>query len=177
MFKAAIEIPIQEKQKRIPQELKKVFNLPNDVHTFYDLKIRSGVPAYERMFQLVIISLCSDVEFFLKDLFSKRNPEGSHPNGFYQRFDEVIPELKKLGLEFSDIQNDIDNILEAFQIRHICIHNLGFVDKGFKEKISSSLQIGDMYVVTQEIYKKFFDSYCEFLAAIDDQIPDPRLEP
>jgi nitrate reductase assembly molybdenum cofactor insertion protein NarJ len=91
--------------------------------------------------------------------------------GFYQRLKDVINELKKHGFLFKEkeISDCINTLLEAFQIRHIAIHNMGYVDNDFVKKFPNKGKLlNKKYKVTQEFYKQAFNSYWTLLEYIDD---------
>lgn len=132
------------------------------------MKKNSG--AYERLWDILIISLCADIEFFFKSLFLKYYKDEELKNSFFQRINDVIKLLETKNLDFTDVKNDINKLNESFQIRHIAIHNMGFVDERFKSKINSNHNINTKYTVNQNIYLSFSESYSNLLTSIDKQI-------
>lgn len=165
MFKSAIEAPLDDKKFLFNVELKRNLNLPSHFNSFYDQKVGSG--AYERLWELTVISLCSDIEFFLKDLFSEVLKSSAHGRGFYQRFQEVIPCLQEFGMNFEDILDDLNSILECFQVRHIATHNMGYIDETFTRNVSTDQELGQRFQIDQEAYRRYYDSYVAFLQRVD----------
>lgn len=160
--------PNKDKTMIYDDEIKKLLNLPSNINTEYDLKKNSG--AYERLWDILIISLCADIEFFFKSLFLKYYKDEELKNAFFQRINDVIKLLETKNLDFTDIKNDINRLDECFQIRHIAIHNMGFVDERFKSKINTNHNINTKYIVNQNIYLSFSESYSNLLTCIDKQI-------
>lgn len=157
---------INDKKMIFPSKLKQSLGLPGCINSFYDQKKFSG--AYERLWDITIISLCSDIEYFFKDLFKSLFPDQSFRFGFYQRITEVIKFLKNNGFDFSKIDIEINNIIECFQVRHIATHNMGYVDESFISKVETCHQINEKFIVTQDLYKEFYESYMSLLENIDD---------
>ena len=114
------------------------------------------------------MSLCSDIEYFFKELFAVKFPEKKVNFGYFQRFDMVIEYLITEGFEIKKIQTEINKLSECFQTRHICTHNMGYIDERFKSKVNTSLNIGDKFQIDQEIYKSYFYSYQVFMELMDD---------
>ena len=168
VFYNAIRSVTDDKKMIIPENIKLSLNLPDDIKSFYDQKKHSG--AYERLWDFTIISLCSDIEYFLKDLFSYMFSNEKFSFGFYQRFSDVIEYLKKENFHLSSISNEIEKITECFQVRHIAIHNMGYADDMFINKTNFSINENEKFIVTQEIYRGFYDAYMEFLDNLDENI-------
>ena len=168
LYQMAITPPIIDKKTIFMDSLKGALGIPNHINNWYELKVNFGV--YERLFQMTIISLCSDIEFMFKELFADIQPNQTYNLGFYQRFKEVIKTLKKLNFDFNDIQTDLENINKSFQIRHISIHNMGYVDESIKNKIDTEYQIDEHYLVTSGEYQEIFESYGNFLKSLDDNL-------
>jgi hypothetical protein len=160
--------PIEDKKFVFPDKLKEALNIPNEINNWYEMKKIFGV--YERLYHVLIISLCSDIEFMLKDLMKELLPEKKFNFGFFQRFREVIKTLEDLGYRFDSIQNELKTVEKCFQIRHIAIHNMGYVDEKFKNNVETKYNVDEHFFVDQEVYKEAFNSYWKFLEKLDEQI-------
>lgn len=165
IFHCAITAPLNDKKMIYPLELKQVMEWPDWVNSDYDLKNYFGV--YERLFQFTIISLCCDIEFFLKDLFIKEKFQPRNSKGYFQRFSDVVTDLIGLGAPLESCQTDLDNLVMAFSIRHVAVHNFGRADEEYIMKTKSKLNIGDHVPVNQDIYRLCSDSYRNFIKYID----------
>jgi hypothetical protein len=168
MFYHATTTPDKDKNIIYDDEIKKILNLPNHIISEYDLKKNSG--AYERLWDILIISLCADIEFFFKSLFLKYYKDENLKNSFFQRINDVIKLLESKNLNFNDVKKDIKKLDECFQIRHIAIHNMGFVDEKFKSRINTNHNVNTKYIINQKIYLSFSESYSNLLSCIDNQI-------
>lgn len=166
LFWFATSAPIDDKQRPFPTRLRSALGLSPDINTMFDYKNR--IPGiYERLYQFCVISLCSDMEFFFKDLFSTYGYKKGRGRGFFQRFDGVISQLSHDGIDFSSIDKDLKNLRLAFMVRHISVHNLGLVDQDFVASTKLPVKIGDRFDVDQTLYRKMFDSYVALLKHID----------
>ena len=67
LFQMADTAPIIDKKTVFNDDLKIALGIPMHIKNWYELKVNLGV--YERLFQMTIISICSDIEFMFKDLF------------------------------------------------------------------------------------------------------------
>ena len=166
VFESATSIPINDRQIVFNGTIRKAMGWPDSIRTMYDY--RNRIPAiYNRLFQLCIISLCADVEFFFKNLFESLSIPRPKDRGFFQRFEHVIAALNKRGLSFSPLSSEIASISHAFHIRHMCIHNFGIVDQAFAAKVARPVKVGDFYIIGQEEYRPMFDGYVALLLHID----------
>jgi hypothetical protein len=169
LFSLAIETPIRDKQRPFPPQLVQVLNLPTEIQNFYDY--RSRFPdIYNRLYQFCVISLCSDIEKLFRDLFRERGYTPGNGRGFYQRFDDVIAALVANGHDLSSIVNQCDKLRFAFQIRHICIHNLGEVDQRFIDATGYSGSVGDVYQLDETTYREMYEAYESLLATLDTHL-------
>jgi hypothetical protein len=169
LFYFATSAPINDKQMRFPPQLVRSLNLPSTITSMYDYRSQhSGI--YDRLYQHCVISLCSDVEFMLKALFPTLHIKPESGRGFFQRFDSVISLLESKGFTFEPVAEHIDKLRLAFSVRHISIHNFGFVDRSFIERTGFSVEVGEQYLVGQEKYRDMFDGYCAFIKSLDGQI-------
>ncbi|MCK2124822.1 hypothetical protein [Pseudomonas sp. PNPG3] len=88
------------------EEAKTLLNWGKNINTMYDYRMSFGIgDVYERLFQLCVISLCSDIELFFKKTFEVfKYEKNDNSRGFYQRFNDVIKALKAAGHDFSPIE-------------------------------------------------------------------------
>lgn len=168
VFYNATTSPLEDQKFQFPQKVKEALNLPPEMTSFYEMKKDAGV--YDRLYDLTIISLCSDIEYFFKDLFPNIKPKIKIDRGFYQRFNDVIKELEKHGYSFQEMSEDLKVLIEAFQVRHIAVHNMGYVDEAFVSQASTEKKVGEKYIVTQDFYKKAISSYYNLLDCIDNKL-------
>lgn len=165
IFNLAITAPMNDKKSRYPLKLKQAMNWPDWLNCDFDVKNLYGV--YDRLYQFTLISLCCDIEFFLKALFSSESLQQGNGRGYFQRFSSVVSDLTNFGVPLNNIQSDIDNIVIAFSIRHVAIHNFGLADEDYIRQTKSTLNIGDHVPVNQEIYLLCSGSYRNFLSCVD----------
>lgn len=168
IFMFAAKAEADDKSFVLNDKVKESFGWPEHVNTLYDYRKMFG-DVYERIFQFCVISLCSDVEVFFKDTFNKF----SYPKGkgaFFQRLDDVLDVLKSVGYDFLDIEQAIDSIRLAFQVRHICIHNNGIVDEQFTTKTKTG-KLDHAYSINQDHYREMYDSYVALLKHLDGRLP------
>ncbi|MDM9555976.1 MULTISPECIES: hypothetical protein [Pseudomonas] len=166
VFMHAITAASNDQKTNFPGE---TLGWGSHVKTWYDYRMMFG-NVYDRLFQLCVISLCSDIELFLKQTFERFNYKKGNGRGFYQRFNDVIRALKDSGHDFSSIEKSLIKIDFAFQVRHICIHNYGIVDESFLSKTKTG-KIGQPYEINQDEYREMFDAYVAFLKHLDGQLP------
>ncbi|OBZ25053.1 hypothetical protein BS643_14910 [Pseudomonas protegens] len=166
VFVHAITAASDDQKTKFPGE---VLGWGSDIKTWYDYRMMFG-NVYARLFQLCVISLCSDIELFFKQTFEKYNYKKGSGKGFYQRFNDVIATLKESGHDFSEIEDSLIKIDFAFQVRHICIHNYGIIDEDFlrKTKVGS---LGQTYEINQEQFRTMFDAYEVLLKHLDSHLP------
>lgn len=172
VFGAAHSMPLQDQKVVFNDEIRTAMGWPDSIRTMHDYRAR--VPAiYNRLFQLCIISLCADIEFFFKGLFEARSIPCPKDRGFFQRFDQVISALTAHGFNFDSLAAELTSLKHAFDIRHMCIHNFGVVDDAFAAKSQKPVAVGDFYMIAQEEYRPMFDGYVKLLLRIDAQLSDP----
>tara|TARA_R110002050_G_C8826293_1_gene504811 strand:+ start:363 stop:950 length:588 start_codon:yes stop_codon:yes gene_type:complete len=167
-FFLALTAANNDKNIKFNNELKRSLGMDLEIENFYDYKYRFGV--YDRIYEFVIISLCSDIEYLLKDLLPKIIPEKPFNFGFFQRLDEVFKEFKNINFDFSNCKDEINDLKLAFQIRHICIHNMGYVDEGFLKKTKLNILVGSKFKISNELFLKIRNSYEFFLNCLDKKI-------
>lgn len=166
LFYLASTAEIEDKRIEFPPTLITSLGLPHDIKTMFDYRSRyPGI--YNRVHQFCVISLCADIEAFFKALFSERGYTPGNGRGFFQRFDDVISVLASIGFDFTTLSDNLQHLKLAFQVRHICIHNLGRVDQKFADTTRLPVTVGDLYVVTHEEYRSMFDSYAKLLRHVD----------
>ena len=169
LFYFATCAPIQDKQQRFPKEIVLALGLPSEIQNFYDYRSRyPGI--YNRLYQFCVISLCSDIEKLFRELFSERGYSPEPRRGFYQRFNDVISVLETNGYNFSTIESECSKLRLAFQIRHICIHNLGEVDQAFIDATVYPGLIGDVYQLDQTAYREMYEAHETLLKVIDSHL-------
>ncbi|PKF23680.1 hypothetical protein [Pseudomonas hunanensis] len=154
------------------EEAKARLNWGKNINTLYDYRISFGIgDVYERLFQLCVISLCSDIELFFKKTFEVfKYEKNDKSRGFYQRFNDVIKALKAAGHDFSPIEDKLSKINLAFQVRHICIHNYGIVDESFQNNTNTG-KLGETYAIEQEQFREMYDAYIDLLVHLDKHLP------
>lgn len=166
VFGAAHSTPLSDQKIIFDDRTREAMGWPDSFRTMYDY--RNRIPAiYNRMYQLCIISLCSDVEFFFKSLFDSAYIPHPKDRGFFQRFEQVSAALTRHGLSLMPVTSEIAALAHAFNIRHMCIHNFGIVDEAFTAKSTYPVKIGDFYMIGQEEYRPMFDGYVAILLHID----------
>jgi hypothetical protein len=171
VFGAAHTVPLSDQKIVFNDKTRQAMGWPDSIRSMYDY--RNRIPAiYNRMFQLSIISLCSDVEFFFKGLFELETMPCPKDRGFFQRFEQVISTLTKHGIDFSLLASEIAALTQAFRIRHMCIHNFGVVDEKFAAESSRPVTVGDVYMIGQEEYRPMFDGYVALLRHVDQWLVD-----
>jgi len=166
LFYLASTAEIADKKMRLPPALIVSLGLPPEIKTMFDYRSRyPGI--YNRAHQFCVISLCADIEEFFKALFSERGYTPGKGRGFFQRFNDVISILTSIGFDFTTLSSEFQHLQRAFQVRHICIHNLGRVDQKFANTTKLPVIVGDLYAVTQDEYRSMFDAYAHFLKHVD----------
>lgn len=169
LFGNACTIEDSDKRMLFPTSLVKNMGWNDNIKSMYDYRMMyPGV--YERLYQLCVISLCSDNEFLFKEIFDQYGYSKGNGNGFFQRFEDVISSLNSQGLDFTKILPDIENLKLAFQIRHIGIHNMGYVDNNFVSKTGKGT-VGVEYKISQSDFRILFDSYQKLLEHLDSILP------
>ncbi|HEN8507926.1 TPA: hypothetical protein ACIDZQ_004815 [Pseudomonas aeruginosa] len=170
MFMSATSTERSDRNTIINESTRISMGWPSHVKSMYDYRMMFG-NVYERLFQFCVISLCSDAEIFFKETFDKYGYAKGKGNGFFQRLDDVISKLEVAGFDFSPIQNSIEKIRLAFQIRHIGIHNMGVVDDDFAIKTGLG-SVGSVYPINQNSYREMFDAYTDLLKYLDAKLPN-----
>lgn len=169
LFHLATVAPLDDKRVNIPDDLRSAMGWPVSIRTMYDYRTR--IPGiYNRLYQICIISLCADVEFFFKALFEDRKITPPKSRGFFQRFNEVIAVLEKNGFALSALSGELALLRQAFAVRHACIHNFGIVDQDFANKSSRPVTVGEIYTLNQTEYLSMSDAYRVLLMKIDGQL-------
>ena len=159
--------PIDHKGRILNTELKTALGIPQEINNLYEYTLHLGSD-YSRLKMLTIISACSDVEFLLK-LFieSYFDTNANKPKNFYQRLDEVNNQIFiPKGI---DLNNHLffSKIKLAFQVRHICIHNMGFIDESFNQKTGLNLQIDSQFEIDNNFINETFSAIEELILFLD----------
>lgn len=131
LFKQACTIVDEDKRFIFNQQINVGLGWGSSIQTMYDYRMMMSPAIYDRLYQVCVISLCSDIEFMFKSIFDRYGYQKGSGTGFFQRFDDVIKVLNSQGFDFTNISSHIDNLKLAFQIRHIGIHNMGYADAAF----------------------------------------------
>ena len=166
VFAAASSVPLTDKRYEFPPNLIEALGLPENIKTLFDYKILIGT--YQRLWDFTIISICSDIESFFKDLYDSKYPGNNKRFGFYQRMTDVISDLTGRGIDFTSINSDINTLKMSFQQRHVFIHNLGYVDQNYIDNTGSLLSLNDRLIIIEEDYKKAYVAYGKLLKVIDN---------
>lgn len=168
VFAWATIAPSNDRKYSVTDQLREAFGWGDEIKTLFDYRNRvEGI--YDRLYELCIISLCSDIEFFFKQLFTALQFESENGKGFFQRFDDVIESLNSQGMDLSAVSDDCKVLSEAFQFRHLCTHNFGIVDEKFEQKFPGFM-VGQKIVLGANEYRRFFDAYPRFLKEVDNQL-------
>lgn len=167
VFGSATSIPLQDQKVIFNDKTRTAMGWPDSIRTMHDYRAR--IPAiYNRLYQLCIISLCADIEFFFKSLFESLSIQRPKDRGFFQRFDQVISALTDHGINFTALSAELASLKHAFDIRHMCIHNFGVVDAAFEAKSLKPVKAGEFYMIRQEEYRPMFDGYVTLLLHVDE---------
>ena len=170
IFQFATQAENKDKEFIIAPNARAMMRWPSDIENMYDYRKMWGVN-YNRLMQLCIITLCSELEFMFKSIFTKYcYPISGNNKGFYQRFSDVVIALTKSGIDFSSILTSVATIDKAFQIRHICIHNMGIADQTFIDKTGLGI-VGQDYIFTQNEYVEMVVAGFIFQKFLDDNLP------
>ncbi|MCZ2100926.1 MAG: hypothetical protein LC107_05260 [Chitinophagales bacterium] len=147
VFYSSDMIPIDHKGRKFTPELKAALGIPQEINNWYEYTIHLGSD-YSRLKMLTIISACSDVEFLLK-LFIENyyDTSANRPKNFYQRLDDVNNQIFITKGADLNSHSFFNKIKLAFQVRHICIHNMGFIDESFNQKTGLNLQIDSQFEI------------------------------
>ncbi|WP_157076035.1 hypothetical protein [Erwinia persicina] len=170
IYQFAIEAEGKDKSFIVNPQVKQTMGWPAHVISMYDYRKMWGVD-YDRLMHLCIISFCTEMEFMFKAIFTQYGYSTiGNAKGFYQRFSDVVTALTLVGINFSSIQPSLDRLNTAFQIRHMCIHNLGIVDQGFHNNTGLGM-VGQAYTITQSDYIGMVDACVELQKLLDAQLP------
>ncbi|OAB30524.1 hypothetical protein SAMN05444395_1113 [Flavobacterium fryxellicola] len=160
-------IPIDHQGRIFSNELKEALGIPIEIKNFYEYTISLGSD-YSRLKMLTIISACSDVEFLLKHFIENYyDITENKTKNFYQRLDDVNRNVFiKKGV---DLNNEVfyKKIKLAFQVRHISIHNMGFIDEGFNQKTGLNLPINSKFEINNIFINESFDAIEELILFLD----------
>lgn len=167
VFYSSDIIPIDHKGRILNTELKAALGIPQEINNLYEYTIHLGSD-YSRLKMLTIISACSDVEFLLK-LFIENyyDTNANKPKNFFQRLDDVNNKIFiKKGVNLNNYAF-FNQIKLAFQVRHICIHNMGFVDDSFNQKTGLNLRIDSQFEINNDFINQTFSAVEELILFLD----------
>lgn len=170
MFMLAIRAEDIDKNFSFNESGRQAIGWPAHITNMYEYRMMWGVD-YNRLYQICIISHCSELEYFFKALFDKYPHLPKKENNFYQKFVLVIKELKKTGIDFTSIQQDIDLVSIAFQVRHIGIHNMSIVDEYFQKNTKGLGTLGQPFLVDQKFVRDTSSAIDKILKRLDDALP------
>lgn len=170
MFMLATRAVDIDKGSIFYEKSKELLGWPERVKNLYDYRTMWDVD-YNRLYHMCLISHCSELEFFFKALFDKYPHLPEQKNNFYQKFGLVIKELEASGIDFTSIQDDINQIKVAFQVRHIGIHNMSIVDEDFHKHTNGLGTMGQPYVVDQTLINLIFSATEKMLKHLDVNLP------
>ncbi|RHH99867.1 hypothetical protein DW184_17885 [Enterobacter cloacae] len=170
LFKQACTIVDEDKRFIFNQEVNTGLGWDSSIQTMYDYRMMMSPAIYDRLYQICVISLCSDIEFMFKSIFDRYGYQKGSGTGFFQRFNDVIKVLEGHGFDFNNISSHIDNLKLAFQIRHIGIHNMGYADAAFVNNTGKGKD-GDPYIIRQADYRLMYNSYENLLKHLDAILP------
>jgi len=170
MFMLAFRAEDIDKDISLNESARQSFGWPAHITNMYEYRMMWDVD-YNRLYHMCLISLCSELEFFFKALFEKYPHLPEQKNNFYQKFGLVIEVLEKSGIDFNSIQDDIDQVKIAFQIRHIGVHNMSIVDENFRANTHGLGTPGQPYVVDQDLINRISSATGKMLKHLDVNLP------
>lgn len=170
MFMLALRAEDIDKDISLNERGRQAFRWPAHITNMYQYRMMWDVD-YNRLYHMCLISHCSELEFFFKALFDKYPHLPEQKNNFYQKFGLVIKELEASGIDFTSIQDDINQIKVAFQVRHIGIHNMSIVDEDFHKHTNGLGTLGQPYVVDQTLINLIFSATEKMLKHLDVNLP------
>ncbi|WP_312172254.1 hypothetical protein [Chryseobacterium sp.] len=167
VFYSTAIIPQDHRSRIFNDDVKKTFNIPEQVNNWYEYTIYLGSD-YSRLRMLTIISACSDIEFLLKTFIEKYfDTSISKSKNYYQKLDLVNKEIFiPNGIDL-DSYEFFKKIKIAFQLRHICIHNMGFIDETFIKNTGLSLTLDQQFEISDAFINEIFDAIEELFGLLD----------
>lgn len=166
---AADSIPIDHQKRKFGPDTIAGLGLPNKINNMYDYQMATGF-GYTRLQHLAIISICSDTEFLLKDICENYFKLEKKTKNYYQKLDVVNTEIF-LPRNIDLILLDSFNTLKlGFQLRHIFVHNMGFVDEAFNKNTNSNFPVDTQFPLTREIMSKQINAFEQLLADLDEKL-------
>ncbi|WP_270090342.1 hypothetical protein [Sphingobacterium sp. SYP-B4668] len=167
VFYSSDMTPIDHKGRVFNTELKAALGIPQEVNNMYEYTLLLGAD-YSRLKMLTIVSACSDVEFLLKQYIENYyDTNANKPKNFYQRLDDVNNQIfTNKGVDLNR-HSFFNKIKIAFQVRHICIHNMGFVDESFKQKTGLDLPIDTKFDIDNTFINETFTAIEELILLLD----------
>lgn len=163
-------IRIDHAKRVFPESLKISLRIPSEVKTMADYQNLIGF-GYKRLDSLLIISICSDIEFMLKDICENIiSPGKNRPKAYFQKLEMVNTEnFIPKSINLNDYEK-FSSIKDCFQIRHIFIHNMGFVDESFLQKTTFIQELDTEFVITQEIKSTSLSACVGLMKFLDEQL-------
>ncbi|MDQ0783070.1 hypothetical protein [Chryseobacterium sp. W4I1] len=168
VFYSSDMIPIDHKNRIFPSDLKTSLGIPENINNWFDYTISLGTN-YSRLKMLTIISACSDVEFLLKKFIEEYYDTNANMNkNFYQLLDDVNKEIFiPKGINLNN-ESFFEKIKIAFQVRHISIHNMGFVDETFNQKTNLNLPLDTEFEIDNVFINDTFDAIEQLIQFLDN---------
>lgn len=170
MFTLAITAEDNDKKGQVYESGRHIMGWPAHITNWYEYRMMWGVD-YNRLFHMCVIFHCSELEFFFKALFEKYPHLPKQQNNFYQKFGLVINELEKSGIDFTSVQQDINQVSIAFQVRHIGIHNMSIVDQTFQKNTNGLGTLAQPFVVDKALVIATALATDNILKRLDDDLP------
>jgi hypothetical protein len=160
-------IPIDHKGRVFSDSLKSSLGIDSQINNMYEYQLSLGSD-YSRLKMLTIVSACSDVEFLLREFIENSYENGiNKPKNFYQRLDDVNKQFfvpKGVNL---DSEEFFPKIKLGFQIRHICIHNMGYVDENFNKNTGLNLIVGSKFNMDNVTMEDFLTAIEKLIFFLD----------
>lgn len=169
MMYAADFIPIDHQLRSFSPTLRAGLGLSDNIKSMYDYQMATGF-GYTKLKHLTIISICSDIEILLKDISEKHFKLPKKPKNYYQKLESVN---KEIFIPHDINLNSVDSfqtLKYGFQLRHIFIHNMGFVDERFNRMTNENLQVDTPFPLTREIMNEQINAFKLLLDNLDEKL-------
>ncbi|WP_111395127.1 hypothetical protein [Algoriphagus aquaeductus] len=167
VFYSSDMTPIDHQRRLFDSEMKTVLGIPQEVNNMYEYILFLGSD-YSRLKMLTIVSACTDVEFLFKQYIENYfDTSAKKSKNFYQRLDDVNNQIFVIkGIDLNDF-SFFSRIKLAFQVRHICIHNMGFIDEGFNQKTGLDLPIDSKFDINNTFINETFEAIDQLIGFLD----------
>ncbi len=167
VYYAADSIPLDHQKRKIPSELKRALGLKEEIANFYDYQIETGF-GFSKLQFLAIISVCADTEFLFKDLSENHfQLTAKRQNAYFQKIDQVNTDIFiPKNIDLRDYP-EFDRLKLGFQLRHIAIHNMGYVDEAFNNKIGLSYEVDKPFPMSRELMVETLKAFEGLLDTLD----------